>query len=171
MLLFIWSGGTAVMSAMIKSKKRWWIGGFGLLVALIALTVSLLTVRLESVDEISKPIFGERVTEAAGQAREHLANRFKGIESPQPQKKPLGLTELVQTPGPGFGFAGLVPGVLGYVRREDVRLAATTAVIAVTAIAWHSLLVAITLTMMLVLMGVVVRGMASHSSAWRPARN
>ena len=56
-------------------------------------------------------------------------------------------------------------GLLGYVRREDSGLSGTAAVIGVAAIVWHKLFAAAAPGLMLVAIGVVVRGLAHHNTA------
>lgn len=151
--------------AVTSSKKKPWIGSLALLMAIAALALSILPAWIDSVEEIDKPTMSERLSDTATGAKESIMRKFRGEEAPEPVEEQITWPQISKIGGVGLGFTAVVLGILAYVRREDLRLSGTAAVIGVTAIAWHNLFAAAALGVMLVAIGFVVRGLAHHDPA------
>ena len=145
-----------------KTRPKPWCGVVALTFALFALGISILPSWIESVDELDEKTLSESLSDKATDAKESLMRRFRGEETPEviePEKE-VSWEKISAVGGVALGFTAVVLGIIAYVRREDLRLGATAAVIGVTAIAWHNLFAAVALGVMLIVIGLVVRGLA-----------
>src|SRR5262245_54832097 len=94
---------------------------------------------------VSPPPLEEVVADKAAEVRSRVIAKLKGDEAPppEPESSRFNADNVVMGGAAVSGFVALMLGVVGFVRREDLRMTGSAAALGATAIAFQFALVAL----------------------------
>jgi hypothetical protein len=118
-----------------QTHRAGWFGWPGLVVSLIALAVAASSPWLGELLDPPPPPVEEVVADIAVRIKDRMAAKLKG-ETPPLAPRPRAFRWSESLPGiaVGFGVLGLSLGIIGLVRREDLRLSLSAIVVGVAAV-------------------------------------
>ncbi len=130
--------------------KRSVLGWIGILLGIIAFAAALLPSKLLPIVVSGKPI-EQTVIDKARELRDRAAAVIQGKSAPAPAPKPLDYKAVARNAAVLLGGAAFVLGILGFVRREDLRPAVGAALFGIAALAFEQLMAALFMFVAIVL--------------------
>lgn len=122
--------------------KRSILGWAGILLGIIAFAAALLPSKMLPLVVSGKPI-EQTVIDKARELRDRATAVIQGKSAPAPAPKPLDYKAVAKNGAVLLGGAAFVLGILGFVRREDLRPAVGAALFGIAALAFEQLMAAL----------------------------
>lgn len=120
-------------------QRRAILGWIGIIAGIVAFAAALLPTRLAPMLVAGKPI-EQTVIDKARELRDRAAAVISGKPAPAPAPKPVDYKAVAANAAVLLGGAAFVLGILGFVRREDLRPAVGATLLGIAALAFEQLM-------------------------------
>lgn len=131
-------------------QRRSILGWIGIVAGILAFAAALLPSRVMPLMVSGKPI-EQTIVDKAKELRDRALVVIQGKQAPAPALKPTDYRPILATSAVMLGGAAFVLGILGFVRREDLRPAVGAALFGIAALAFEQLMTSLFMFVAIVL--------------------
>ena len=136
--------------------KKNQVGTIGVVLGLVALAIAIFHFWLGPFNQQDRPL-SQTVAEKAIALKESLKAKIKGETGPSLKSESrFDIDRAIIISSVASAFLAIVCAVISFLKREDLRFSASAAVIGGSALAFHFIVVAIGITVLLVLIVAVL---------------